>query len=189
MAATWPCCGPRPRKCEKAMEGVEGVADLKVEMQQTVFRRSKSRWTWRTPMNMASSRATSAGLTATMVAGEEVGDIHIANRTYDVNVWSTPETRNSLIEHPEPADRYAERQDGAAGRRGRCRHQADAQRRQARAPHAQRLMWRERQGRGSRLRRRRCRRGPRQPSNFRSNIDPEVIGEYAERQKRLEESV
>ncbi len=31
-----------------------------------------------------------------MVAGEEVGDIHIANRTYDVNVWSTPETRNSL---------------------------------------------------------------------------------------------
>ena len=33
---------------------------------------------------------------ATMVAGEEIGDIHIANRTYDINVWSTPETRNSL---------------------------------------------------------------------------------------------
>jgi Cu/Ag efflux pump CusA len=33
---------------------------------------------------------------ATMLAGEEVGDIHIANRTYDVNVWSTPESRNSL---------------------------------------------------------------------------------------------
>jgi Cu/Ag efflux pump CusA len=32
----------------------------------------------------------------TMVAGEEAGDIHIASRTYDVNVWSTPETRNSL---------------------------------------------------------------------------------------------
>ncbi|HEY7449162.1 MAG TPA: efflux RND transporter permease subunit [Vicinamibacterales bacterium] len=32
----------------------------------------------------------------TMVAGEEVGDIHIASRTYDVNVWSVPETRNSL---------------------------------------------------------------------------------------------
>ena len=31
-----------------------------------------------------------------MVAGEEVGDIHIANRTYDVNVWSIPEARNSL---------------------------------------------------------------------------------------------
>ena len=32
----------------------------------------------------------------TMVAGEEVGDIHIASRTYDVNVWSVPEARNSL---------------------------------------------------------------------------------------------
>jgi Cu/Ag efflux pump CusA len=27
---------------------------------------------------------------------EEVGDIHIANRTYDVNVWSLPKTRHSL---------------------------------------------------------------------------------------------
>lgn len=33
---------------------------------------------------------------ATLVAGEEVGDIHIANRTYDVNIWSVPEARNSL---------------------------------------------------------------------------------------------
>lgn len=33
---------------------------------------------------------------ATLIAGEEAGDIHIANRTYDVQVWSTPETRNSL---------------------------------------------------------------------------------------------
>ncbi len=34
--------------------------------------------------------------TAFLVAGEEVGDIHTANRTFDVNVWSTPETRHSL---------------------------------------------------------------------------------------------
>jgi Cu/Ag efflux pump CusA len=34
--------------------------------------------------------------TSTLVAGEEMGDIHIANRTYDIQVWSTPETRNSL---------------------------------------------------------------------------------------------
>jgi CzcA family heavy metal efflux pump len=32
----------------------------------------------------------------TLVAGEEVGDIHIGNRTYDVNVWSVPAARNSL---------------------------------------------------------------------------------------------
>jgi CzcA family heavy metal efflux pump len=33
---------------------------------------------------------------AYMVAGEEAGDIHTANRTYDVNVWSTPATRHSV---------------------------------------------------------------------------------------------
>jgi CzcA family heavy metal efflux pump len=34
----------------------------------------------------------------TMVALEEAGDIHIANRTYDVNVWSIPAARNSLTD-------------------------------------------------------------------------------------------
>ncbi|MGH7351114.1 MAG: efflux RND transporter permease subunit, partial [Candidatus Methylomirabilales bacterium] len=34
----------------------------------------------------------------TLVAGEEAGDIHIAHRTYDVNVWSIPEARNSLTD-------------------------------------------------------------------------------------------
>lgn len=33
---------------------------------------------------------------AYVVAGEEAGDIHTANRTFDVQVWSTPETRHSL---------------------------------------------------------------------------------------------
>lgn len=33
---------------------------------------------------------------AYLVAGEEAGDIHTANRTFDVNVWSTQPTRNSL---------------------------------------------------------------------------------------------
>jgi Cu/Ag efflux pump CusA len=31
-----------------------------------------------------------------MMAGEEVGDIHIGKRTYDVNVWSIPAARSSL---------------------------------------------------------------------------------------------
>jgi CzcA family heavy metal efflux pump len=34
--------------------------------------------------------------TAYLIAGEEAGDIHTQNRTYDVNVWSTPANRNSL---------------------------------------------------------------------------------------------
>jgi len=32
----------------------------------------------------------------TLIAGEEAGDVHIGNRTYDVNVWSVPAARNSL---------------------------------------------------------------------------------------------
>ena len=35
---------------------------------------------------------------AYMVAGEEAGDIHLVNRTYDVNVWSQPESRHSLTD-------------------------------------------------------------------------------------------
>ncbi len=34
----------------------------------------------------------------TQVALEEAGDIHIANRTYDVNVWSIPAARRSLTD-------------------------------------------------------------------------------------------
>jgi len=34
--------------------------------------------------------------TAFLLQGEEVGDIFIGGKTYDVNVWSTPETRDSL---------------------------------------------------------------------------------------------
>jgi CzcA family heavy metal efflux pump len=33
---------------------------------------------------------------AYMIAGEEAGDIHTQNRTFDVNVWSTPANRDSL---------------------------------------------------------------------------------------------
>ncbi len=33
---------------------------------------------------------------AYIIAGEEVGDVHTQNRTYDVFVWSTPETRRNL---------------------------------------------------------------------------------------------
>jgi Cu/Ag efflux pump CusA len=31
-----------------------------------------------------------------LMSGEEVGDIYVGGKTYDVNVWSTPETRKSL---------------------------------------------------------------------------------------------
>lgn len=33
-----------------------------------------------------------------LLAGEEAGDIHTANRTYDVNIWSAPEYRDSMTD-------------------------------------------------------------------------------------------
>ena len=85
----------KAEEVRKAMEKVEGLKDLKVES-QTVIPHINVK------VNLAS--AAKYGIkpgdvrraAATMLAGEEVGDIHIANRTYDVNVWSTPESRNSL---------------------------------------------------------------------------------------------
>jgi CzcA family heavy metal efflux pump len=80
---------------KKQLENIEGVADLKVQTQQKIPEISVQ-------VNLAAAaahgikpgdvrRATSA-----LVNGEEIGDIHIANRTYDIQVWSTPETRSSL---------------------------------------------------------------------------------------------
>lgn len=40
-------------------------------------------------------------MATTMIAGEEAGDVHIGNRTYDVNVWSIPSARNSLTDIKE----------------------------------------------------------------------------------------
>ena len=48
---------------------------------------------------------------ATLIAGEEVGDIYRDGKAYDVQVWSTPETRHQPHEHREPPDRHARRAD------------------------------------------------------------------------------
>jgi Cu/Ag efflux pump CusA len=90
-----PVLRAKAEEVRKAMEKVEGLVDLKVES-QTVIPHINVK------VNLA--KAHQYGIkpgdvrraAATMVAGEEVGDIHIANRTYDVNVWSTPESRSSL---------------------------------------------------------------------------------------------
>ena len=45
--------------------------------------------------------------TATVLSGEEVGDIFRAGRAYDVQVWSTPATPGKPRRHPGNADRHA----------------------------------------------------------------------------------
>jgi CzcA family heavy metal efflux pump len=79
----------------KAMSGVKGIADLNPELQTEVPH-------IQVQVNLAA--AEKVGLkpgdvrraAATLIAGEEVGDIYRGGKTYDVNVWSTPKTRSSL---------------------------------------------------------------------------------------------
>ena len=80
---------------KKALEGIDGIIDLQQAFQEEIPQ---------IEVKVDLAKAQRYGIkpgdvrraASTMVAGEEVGDIHIANRTYDVNVWSIPEARNSL---------------------------------------------------------------------------------------------
>ena len=78
-----------------AMEGIEGVADLKKELHME---------TPQVEVEVDLAKAEQYGLkpgdvrrtAAFLLQGEEVGDIFLNGKTYDVNVWSTPESRDSL---------------------------------------------------------------------------------------------
>ena len=80
-----------------AMEGIPGIVDLKKELHADMPQ-----------VNIEADLLASQqyGLkpgeirraTAFLLQGEEVGDIFVGGKTYDVNVWSTPETRDSLYD-------------------------------------------------------------------------------------------
>ena len=74
-------------------------------------RRTSRRSRWRSTLDKAEKYGLKPGdvrrAAATLVAGEEVGDIFRAGRAYDVVVWSTPATRTSVTPVQQPADRHA----------------------------------------------------------------------------------
>jgi CzcA family heavy metal efflux pump len=78
-----------------ALEGIPGIVDLKKELHMD---------TPQIEVEVDLEKAQKYGLkpgdirraAAFLLQGEEVGDIFVGGKTYDVNVWSTPETRNSL---------------------------------------------------------------------------------------------
>ncbi|MBI3241985.1 MAG: efflux RND transporter permease subunit [Chloroflexi bacterium] len=80
-----------------ALEGIDGVVDLKKEAHVDVAQVN---------VEVDLAAAQQYGLkpgdvrraAAFLVQGEEIGDIFANGKTYDVNVWSTPETRNSLTD-------------------------------------------------------------------------------------------
>lgn len=78
-----------------AMEGIAGVADLKKELHMA---------TPQVEVEVDLAKAQQYGLkpgdvrraAAFLLQGEEVGDIFVGGKTYDVSVWSIPEVRHSL---------------------------------------------------------------------------------------------
>ncbi len=78
-----------------AIEGIEGVVDLKKELHME---------TPQVEVEVDLVKAQQYGLkpgdvrraAAFLLQGEEVGDIFVAGKTYDVSVWSIPEVRHSL---------------------------------------------------------------------------------------------
>lgn len=78
-----------------SMDGIEGIVDLKKEAHVDVAQLDIE-------VDLAAAqqyRLTPGDVrraTSFLIQGEEVGDIFVTGKTYDVNVWSTPATRDSI---------------------------------------------------------------------------------------------
>lgn len=80
-----------------ALRGIEGMVDLHVELHEEIPQ---------IEVKVDLAKAQGYGVkpgdvrraATTLVAGEEAGDVYMATRTYDVQVWSVPEVRDSLTD-------------------------------------------------------------------------------------------
>ncbi len=87
----------KANEVKQAFSKIPGIIDLHISFQEKIPQ---------IEVEVDLARAEKYGLkpgevrraATTMVALEEAGDIHIANRTYDVNVWSIPSARASLTD-------------------------------------------------------------------------------------------
>jgi Cu/Ag efflux pump CusA len=82
---------------EEKLSAIEGLTDLHVEFLVDVPQVAIE-----VDLEKAKNYGVKPGdvrrATSYLMSGVEVGDLHTANRTYDVNVWSTPHTRDSLTD-------------------------------------------------------------------------------------------
>ncbi|MDQ1507806.1 MAG: hypothetical protein QOD57_5533 [Actinomycetota bacterium] len=79
----------------KALSTVPGIADLNPEL-QTLVPHVQVQVDLPTVEKYGLKPGDVRRAAATIIAGEEVGDIYRGGKTYDVNVWSTPKSRDSL---------------------------------------------------------------------------------------------
>jgi CzcA family heavy metal efflux pump len=84
-------------KVKDALTGINGIIDLHVEFHENIPQIEV-----KVDLNKAKRYGIKPGdvrrAATTIMAAEEVGDIHIGKRTYDVNVWSIPAARKSLTD-------------------------------------------------------------------------------------------
>jgi Cu/Ag efflux pump CusA len=80
---------------KQALKGIPGIVDLNVQLQSEVPQihvEVNLEAAQRYGLKPGDVRRASG----TLMAGEEVGDIFLSSKAYDVNVWSTSDSRNSL---------------------------------------------------------------------------------------------
>ena len=95
---------------EEAMAGIDGLIDLHTELQVEI-----PQITVEVDLQTAQLYGLKPGdvrrAAAALVSGQEVGDLFFGGRAYDVQVWSTPETRANLTSIEElPIDTPSGRQ-------------------------------------------------------------------------------
>jgi len=102
---------------KEALKGINGIIDLHVEFHEKIPQIEV-----KVDLEKAKHYGVKPGdvrrAATTLVAGEEAGDILQRNRTYDVQVWSIPEVRNSLtdvenLQIDTPTGSYVRLQDVA----------------------------------------------------------------------------
>ncbi len=90
----------KANQVKDALTGIKGIIDLHVEFLENIpqievmVNLKKARRYGIKPGDVRRA-------TTTLMAGEEVGDIYIGKKTYDVNVWSVPRARHSLTDFRE----------------------------------------------------------------------------------------
>ena len=85
----------KAEEVESSLKGIPGIEDLHVQLQSEVPEIQV-----RVKLDQAERYGVKPGdvrrASATMMAGEEVGDLFRDGKAYDVNVWSTPAARHDL---------------------------------------------------------------------------------------------